>query len=343
MAALPGSPLLPAPPVTLEGAVTNRGPSTTAVQGTRRFEPSRQKIFTHDGPGPFGQPDPPDMTRLQKVQDGFALKIARVVGVPAYYFTQTSGDVPSGEALRVLSVRRSGRIKAWQRDAGPVWRGVKQLLGMGDEPVQWADPMPLDPSERMQMALDMKALGVALEDILRFLEFADADEMAQRGKASAAGMAKAFMEAPPPPSTEGVTRGVNDTVIALVERYKRELAGVSVERQQRLVEAWLRAWDVISVDLNATITQMMAEAETGIPAVSRARRARDQRRALALVSGQFTALSRAVTEGVRLDVTRAVVMAGTHQRHLAATSATCSASRRRPSAWTWRWCTAATR
>lgn len=160
---------------------------------SRRFQPSRQKIFTHEGPGPFGQLNPPDMTILQRVQDGFALKVARVIGVPAYFFTMTSGDVPSGEALRVLSVRRTGRIAAWQRDAGPVWRGVKQLLGMGDEPVRWADPMPLDPTERMQVALDKKSLGYSLEDIARDLGEPDVEGIVLRASQTATDAARAMM------------------------------------------------------------------------------------------------------------------------------------------------------
>ena len=135
-AGLPLGPALAAPASTL-GVPTNATPSWSEVaQRQQRFNPDRQRIFTHDGPGPFGQLEPPDLTRLLKVQDAFAMKVARVVGVPSFYFTQTSGDVPSGESLRVLSMRRLGRIKAWHRDNGPVWRGVKQLLCMGYEPIQ---------------------------------------------------------------------------------------------------------------------------------------------------------------------------------------------------------------
>ncbi len=194
------APPVAAYPVALDVPVDEGTP--TWEQARKKFDPSRQKIFTHDGPGPFGQLDPPDMTRLQKVQDGFAMKVGRVIGVPSYYLSQTSGDVPSGESLRVLSSRRTGRIKAWQRDAGPVWRGVKQLLGMGDEPVQWADPMPMDATERMQTALDMQTLGYALEDIVRYLGEADADGIVARARQAssqaAQGMARAFLDGTAP-------------------------------------------------------------------------------------------------------------------------------------------------
>lgn len=180
--------------VTQSAPISNGTPSWTDFNraATGRFDPNRQRIFTHDGPGPFGQMDPPDLTRLLQVQDGFALKVARVVGVPAYYFTQTSGDVPSGESLRVLSQRRTGRIKAWQRDAGPVWRGVKQLLGMGGGPVQWAPAIPLDEMERLQVASEKKALGYSLQDIVDYLGEADAAGIVQRAQASATDLARGF-------------------------------------------------------------------------------------------------------------------------------------------------------
>lgn len=133
----------------------------------QRWDPNKQRIFTHDGPGPFGQLDPPDLTKLQQVQDGYALKVARVVGLPNYHFSQTSGDVPSGESLRVLTTRKTSRVRAWQRDATPVWRGLMQLLGVPEPDIKWVDPAPLAEDERLSYANLARDLGLPPEIWLR--------------------------------------------------------------------------------------------------------------------------------------------------------------------------------
>ena len=168
-------------------------------QAARKFDPTRQRIFTHDGPGPFGQLDPPDLSKLIEVQDAFALKIARVIGVPSYWFTQTSGQVPSGESLRVLTTRRNSAIGRFQRSATPVWRGLANLLGMGDKITpEWESPMPMGELEKIEIAEAKYRMGYALEDAVVGLEEADAPGVIQRAAAkasqSAAAIGRSFRE-----------------------------------------------------------------------------------------------------------------------------------------------------
>ncbi|QXT62746.1 phage portal protein [Tessaracoccus palaemonis] len=150
----------------------------------RRFDPSRQQIFTHDGPGPFGQLDPADLQQLVKVQDAWAVKIARVVGIPPYYLTQTSGDVPSGQSLRVLTSRLTARVRRFQRDSAPVLRGLAQLLGIPEPDITWAPPMDLDPLEKWQVAQIRQSLGLALEDVLTDTGTADIEGVVERATAA---------------------------------------------------------------------------------------------------------------------------------------------------------------
>ena len=161
------------------------------------FDPTRQRIFAYDGNGPFGQLEPPDLTRLLAVQDGFALKMARVVGIPSYYLTQTSGNVPSGEALRVLTSRLVSIVTSYEATVEPVWRGLLDLLGTPVDAIQWAEPIPMDPVERWQVAQIKQSLGYALEDIIRDAGEADVDGVvtraAQASAENAARMARAFM------------------------------------------------------------------------------------------------------------------------------------------------------
>ena len=124
--------------------------------------------------------DPPDLTRLIKVQDAIALKIARTVGLPSYYVTQTSGDVPSGESLRVLSTRRTGRLRRFQNAALPVLRGLGQLLGMTDAEPEWQPIQLVDEAERWVTAQQQADLGLDLVDVLEYAGVTNAEELAGR-------------------------------------------------------------------------------------------------------------------------------------------------------------------
>lgn len=166
--AAPQNPYLPttAPstrPVT-PTSIPQAGPVAAARKG---FDPAAQQIFTTDSAGPFGQLDPPDMTRLLKIQDGYAQKIARIVGIPAFYFSQASGDVPSGESLRVLRGRMTGRVSRLIRTIEPPLRGLMALLGYDVAQITFADLNPPTPLERLTLAAAEKDLGLPSELWLR--------------------------------------------------------------------------------------------------------------------------------------------------------------------------------
>ena len=172
-------------------------PNAAANVTGRRFDRAKQSIFTHDGPGPFGQLDPPDLTKLTDVQTAFKIKVCSVVGIPPYLMQAQVGNVPSGAALRTLNERRTSRVRSWQADNEPVLRGLKQLLGMGDSGINWANPMPLDELERWQVEQIKKGLGYSLEDILRDVGEADVEGVLERARqaeaASSTAMAQAFL------------------------------------------------------------------------------------------------------------------------------------------------------
>ncbi len=144
---------------------------------------SGQKIFTTDGSGPFGQLQPPDITRLLDVQDRYALKIGRVVGLPAYYLTQTSGDVPSGTSLRVLAERRTARIGNFQQDSTPPCKGLGELVGMVNPMIEWKDPAPMDSAEKVLVAVEKYTkLGYSLQDAITMLGERDVQGIIDRAQ-----------------------------------------------------------------------------------------------------------------------------------------------------------------
>lgn len=152
-------------------------------QAARRFDPTGQQIFTHDGPGPFGQLDPPQLDRLTEVQDAFATKISRITGIPLYYLTQTTGMVPSGESLRVLTSRLVSSVRNFQDLSTPVWRGQAKLLGFEDVTPTWADPVPLSQNETVTLVREWIEAGLTLEDALRMAGVQNAEELAANAAA----------------------------------------------------------------------------------------------------------------------------------------------------------------
>lgn len=173
-------------PATLSGDPLVSGPVTPPGVNPRRrrFDPTRQRIFTTPGEGPFGQLDPPDASKVIEIHTEFKTKVAGVVGLPMYYLAQTSGDVPSGQSLRVLSERRSARARRFQRDSKPVLKGLGELLGMPDVVApRWEPIMGLDPLEAWQIAETQDRMGLDLADILNGIDYPDADAVAQRAQA----------------------------------------------------------------------------------------------------------------------------------------------------------------
>ena len=172
-------------------------PENATRPARQTFDRTKQSIVTHDGPGPFGQLDPPDLTRLLDVQDRYKSKICGVVGIPAYVMQGEIGSVPSGAALRTLERRRYDRITNWEADATPVLRGLKQLLGMDAGPVEWRPAVELDELERWQIAQVKDSLGYALEDIAADAGEADVEgsveRAAQAAGRNAATMGQAFL------------------------------------------------------------------------------------------------------------------------------------------------------
>ena len=158
------------------------------MSGSDAFNREKQRIFTTDSPGPFGQLDPPDLSKLLDLQDRFAAKVARVIGVPLYFFTQTQGDTPSGASLRVLTQRRTDAITDFQDGATDSVIRIGQLLGMQDPQPTWVDPAPIDATEELSIA-DAKynRLGYALEDALAALNEADVTAIVERAQARAKG------------------------------------------------------------------------------------------------------------------------------------------------------------
>lgn len=159
-----------------------------------RFDETRNRIFGVKGPGPLQQLEAPDSGNLLQVLAWFSAEIANEVGVPVSDIAPDLGNVPSGASLRVLAARRTSAVVDFTDTITPPVSGLMRLLGANDARPEWADPAPMDDTERLQVAQQKVDLGYPLaevlpslgedpDDITRILDGA-AQEQASAGRAA---------------------------------------------------------------------------------------------------------------------------------------------------------------
>lgn len=137
-----------------------------AVQEKLEFDPTKQSILGVRGNGPLTQLDPPDATKLTAVQEAFAQKIARVVGIPPTDILPDLGNVPSGASLRVLAGRRTNAVRDFEQDNTAAIVRLMALLGVEDAVPEWVDPAPMDGTEEIEIAQSKRDLGYPLAEVL---------------------------------------------------------------------------------------------------------------------------------------------------------------------------------
>lgn len=138
------------------------------------FEPGVERLWTSDSPDTkFGEFEESDLSKYIEVQNGFRTEIARVSGTPLHYMMLNSGQLPSGEALRMLEARHLSKVKDRQGTFGNVWEEVIALaLRMADKGdsirlfTEWADPAPQSEKERMEALVLKQQIGVPETQLL---------------------------------------------------------------------------------------------------------------------------------------------------------------------------------
>ena len=92
------------------------------------FEPGADKIWTvANEQAKFGQFDAANLEQFLKVADNLRTEVARVTGLPMHYMNVSSGQQPSGEALRTSEARLVQKVKDRQGDFGDVTKGFSVL------------------------------------------------------------------------------------------------------------------------------------------------------------------------------------------------------------------------
>jgi len=133
----------------------------------------------------IGQFDATDLGQFLRVQEKFWASVARVSGTPLHYFFITTGDFPSGEAMKSAEARFIKRITDRQTGFGDVWEQVMvfalKILGENipeDLTIEagWTHAAPRSEAELADTAVKKKAVGVARSQILRELGY-DEDQI----------------------------------------------------------------------------------------------------------------------------------------------------------------------
>lgn len=103
--------------------------------------------------------------------------MASLTNTPLHYFEKT-GNVPSGEALRVAEAPLIKKVDRRKESFGATWRElfrfVLRLSGINaDVQVKWADVESLDELERWDLAAKERNVGVSLRQVLREMGYDD--------------------------------------------------------------------------------------------------------------------------------------------------------------------------
>lgn len=116
-----------------------------------------------------------DLSQFRQVSNDFRAECARVSGTPLHYFFITSGDFPSGEAIKSAEARFVAKILKGQENWGPQWgkamafaQSISDVVPDGYliNPI-WKDAQPRSESENADVAVKKKAIGVSRSQLLK--------------------------------------------------------------------------------------------------------------------------------------------------------------------------------
>jgi hypothetical protein len=171
-----------------------------------------QKIISTDDPAArFGQFPDSTLGDFVEVMDYFSLAIARVTGIPAWYFKPDYGSFPSGDALERSEGRFVDVVQEAQLDFGETWAAVMRLAmrldgiqppaDQGNEKeieTYWTPAAMSTQNQLVDLGIKKKSIGVSTRQVLSEIGYTDATieqmatENADAAKAAAETFSKAF-------------------------------------------------------------------------------------------------------------------------------------------------------
>lgn len=154
---------------------------TTGKPRTTPFIPGVDRIWAvGDKDVTFGEFSPASLEQFLAVQESFRTEIARISGTPFHYMSLTTGDFPSGEALKTSEQRFLSKVKDRMSAFGNAWEDVMtfacKIAGVEDASfsTQWKDPAPKSELEHMNaLALKAEKLGIPQEQLWKEAGYTD--------------------------------------------------------------------------------------------------------------------------------------------------------------------------
>lgn len=131
----------------------------------------------------FGQFDQADLSQFLRVQDGFRAEVGRVSATPFHYLMLTTGDFPSGEAMKTAEQRFVSKVRDRMRGYGAAWGQVASLVLKVESSRQvslvpdWVDPSPGSLKDHLEALKVKRELGIPRPVLWRELDYTE-DEIA---------------------------------------------------------------------------------------------------------------------------------------------------------------------
>lgn len=157
------------------------------------YDPRIDRFLTFGGENTrLIQLDPANMEQLTTIKENAANDIAQVSGIPPHYLKPFTGNIPSGESLRVVEMRLTAKVEDRQQTFTPRWGDQMAILGVDARP-RWADPTRMDVTEMWDLVQTKLDVGMPFKQALVETGHYTADEVddilreAQDGAASIGG------------------------------------------------------------------------------------------------------------------------------------------------------------
>lgn len=142
-----------------------------------------ERLWVNESPeAKFGDFAASDLKQFLEVKDGFRVDMAVVTGTPIYYFQQTGGQFPSGEALQKAEARFNHKVNDRQESFGQVWEDLMAfaLRIEGNKKdvrlfTEWEDPAPLSEKDKLANLSTKGDLGVPDEKLWEEMGYGEDD------------------------------------------------------------------------------------------------------------------------------------------------------------------------
>src|SRR5690606_17146485 len=129
------------------------------------------ELWFLDGIEKVGEFKPADPNNFWNPIKDTVRSMASLTNTPLHYFEKT-GNVPSGEALRVAEAPLTKKVQRRQQSFGQTWREIFKFIlrvnGIDDDvQIKWHAVESLDDLERWDLALKQRNAGLSISQVLR--------------------------------------------------------------------------------------------------------------------------------------------------------------------------------